>query len=166
MTSVTGVQRLNTPRCIDCLAEGITTNRPIVDGVRKPRCATHKRAAKKRARINAHGRRVEVTYGVPQELYWALYEAQGGKCALCQVATGKARRLAVDHDHKKAVEACGHDADKGCPSCVRGLLCSPCNVMIGRYGIEALTRTINYLYDPPAREVIEQFLTAGRELDL
>ncbi len=36
-------------------------------------------------------------------MYWALYEFQGGKCYVCQVATGKKRRLAVDHEHNKRV---------------------------------------------------------------
>ena len=128
--------------CVDCHAEGITSKRPIVSGVRKPRCATHARAHRKQARFNAHGRTVEKTYGLPQEGYWALYEAQGGRCAICRVATGKVRRLAVEHDHQTGE--------------VFGLACGPCNIMLGRLGRtpDAYTRVINYLYDPPARRVL------------
>ena len=53
--------------CVDCLAEGVTTKRPIVSGVRKPRCASHTRAHKKQSKFNAHGRTVEKTYGIAQE---------------------------------------------------------------------------------------------------
>lgn len=139
------------PECVDCIAEGVTRWRPIASGVRKKRCATHTKAVAKQARIDAHGLMVLRGYGITQEQYWALYEAQGGFCAICGWATGKAKRLAVDHDHRIAREVCGHDPKQGCPRCIRGLVCSPCNVMIGRYGVEALVRAINYLYDPPAR---------------
>jgi len=125
------------PTCVDCIAEGVTTARPIASGTRKPRCATHTRAAKKRAQINAHGRKVETTYGIPGEQYWALYAAQGGVCAICRVATGKVKRLAVDHDHDTGE--------------VRGLLCGPCNQMLGRLGQGSLVRALEYLHDPPAR---------------
>lgn len=128
--------------CVDCLAEGITTKRPIASGTRKPRCASHTRAHRKRSRFNAHGRTVQKVYGVPQEGYWALYEAQGGRCAICQVATGKVKRLAVEHDHQTGE--------------VFGLACGPCNIMLGRLGRrpETYARVINYLLDPPARRVL------------
>lgn len=83
---------------------------------------------------------VEKVYGLPAGQYWKLYEAQGGVCAICGVATGKARRLAVDHDHRTGE--------------VRGLCCGPCNLMLGRLGTQALVRALNYLLDPPARTVL------------
>lgn len=140
------VQSLN--RCVDCLAEGITTVRPIVtsgklakySGPRKPRCTTHARERHKAARINAHGRMVEKTYGITSEQYWALYEAQGGRCAICRWATGKAKRLAVDHDHDTGL--------------VLGLLCGRCNQNRGLYGNESLVRWLEYNLDPPARRII------------
>lgn len=142
--------------CTDCLAEGREPKKclPVDDKYPGRRCMKHGRLAKKAAQRVAHARRVEVGYGITGEQYWALYEAQGGRCRICGVATGKAKRLAVDHDHRMAVEVCGHDAKSGCSRCIRGLLCSPCNVMIGRYNAEALIRAINYLYDPPARYVL------------
>lgn len=137
--------------CVDCTAEGITTRRPIATGTRKPRCATHARIATRRAKATAHARTVEATYGITGEQYWALYESQGGKCAICRVATGKTKRLAVDHNHNCTV---GHSPHLGCPQCCRGLLCSPCNVIIGRLNSEALVRALDYLLDPPARGVL------------
>jgi len=137
---------------VDCLAEGVTTRRPITTGTRKPRCATHSRAAGKRASAIAHARTVASTYGISGEQYWALHRNQNGKCAICQVATGATKRLAVDHDHSCSV---GHSPQQGCPECCRGLLCSPCNVTIGRLNSEALVRALAYLLDPPARLILQ-----------
>lgn len=138
-----GVQKVNTPKtptCVDCITEGVTTVRSIVSGSRKPRCHTHTRANKKRARLNAHARKVEKTYGITGEQYWALYEAQGGRCAICRWASGKTKRLAVDHDHKTGQ--------------VLGLLCGRCNVNRGFYGNESLVLWIQYNLVPPAPAII------------
>lgn len=111
--------------CVDCLAEGITTRRPAPH--RGPRCTTHHNKKKRDTRLAAKGRHVEKTYGLTPEQYDELYMFQGGKCALCRVATGAGKkRLAVDHDHQQAMLD-GHHPDKGCPNCVRGLVCGPCN---------------------------------------
>lgn len=147
-------------RCKDCTAEGadpkgtrkLATN---VDGSLEPgpRCVTHHRARRKVVRANAHAARVDAGYGITVAEYWLIYATQGGRCAICQQATGKTKRLAVDHDHKLALEH-GHDPAKGCRLCVRGLLCGRCN----RWGvplfIEAVIRAVKYLHDPPARKVL------------
>jgi hypothetical protein len=79
------------------------------------------------------------TYGLKAGEYQALYEAQGGKCFICTRATGAARKLAVDHDHKTGY--------------VRGLLCKPCNSLLAhiRDDTQTLHRTIEYLVNPPAQ---------------
>lgn len=108
-----------------------------------PRCATHHREARKAAKLRAHGRHVERTYGITAEEYWALYQAQDGRCFICRRATGKAKRLPVDHDHGTGE--------------VRGLLCGPCNRdVLGhlRHDPEALVRALEYLLDPPARAAL------------
>jgi hypothetical protein len=136
------------PVCVDCIAEGVTTVRPIVSegklakfsGPRKPRCVTHARARRNATRLNNHARMVEKTYGITGEQYWALYEAQGGRCAICRWASGKVKRLAVDHDHETGR--------------VLGLLCGRCNVNRGFYGNESLVRWIEYNLDPPAPKTI------------
>lgn len=54
----------------------------------------------------------------------------GLKCALCErpTFTSKGSRMShIDHDH-----ACC-PGDRGCASCVRGLLCISCNVRLGAY---------------------------------
>lgn len=146
--------------CVDCVANGITTVRPTPKGgPRSPLCMTHWRARRDATRAKAHGRRLEQNFGITAEQYWAIYAAQGGKCFGCQRATGKTKRLAVDHDHTLALEH-GHNPDVGCPKCIRALLCGPCNVTIGRLGVDALIRLIVVLTKAPARawlmaEVVE-----------
>lgn len=94
-----------------------------------PRCVTHDRQVRAARQLAAHGRKVESGFGIPADLYWALYDFQGGHCAILNCrATGKTRRLAVDHDHK----CC--PGRTSCGKCVRGLLCNPHNEMFGRNG--------------------------------
>lgn len=122
--------------CKDCLVEGVLTVRPAPNP--GPRCATHHRAARKARAAAAHDRRVSVVYGLAAGDYQRLYDLQGGVCAGCRRATGRARRLAVDHDHVTGR--------------VRGLLCSPCNRLLGhvRDDVGTLMRIVQYLLDPPA----------------
>jgi hypothetical protein len=95
-------------------------------------------AVKKDASDKAHRARVAKVYGIQPEDYDRLYFAQGGCCAICQRATGKTRRLSVDHDH-----ATGK---------VRGLLCRPCNQLLGhaRDEVDFFYRAMQYLINPPA----------------
>jgi recombination endonuclease VII len=116
-----------------------------------PRCATCHRAVKAARRTTAHGLYVLKTYGITEDEYWALYELQGGRCYICQRATGRSKRLAVDHDHACCPET------PACGRCVRGLLCRSCNRdVLGhlRDDVEALRRAIDYLTNPPAKRVI------------
>lgn len=78
---------------------------------------------RQRARI------IKKLYGITQEEFEALKEAQGGCCAICK----KFKRLVVDHNH-----ATGK---------VRGLLCSPCNAALGIFGdgVEMLKVALQYL---------------------
>lgn len=89
--------------------------------------------------------------GMKPGTYKKLYEAQNGRCWICQWATGKTKRLAADHNH-----ACtaGHPPEMACELCLRGLLCGPCNQMIGRLGTEGLLRGYYYIVDPPARRLL------------
>ena len=122
--------------CKDC--EPVARPRPAPHP--GPRCATHHRAHRQHIQLLAHGNKIRNTYGITAQQYAALYTAQGGRCPICGIATGKARRLAVDHNH--------HTGE------IRGLLCSPCNITIGRLGTPGLVRAINYLNNPPARKVL------------
>lgn len=103
-------------------------------------------------RETAKGRRLVATYGITADEYQRILDLQGGACAICQRAKGVRRSLSVDHDHAQAVKD-GHDEDKGCPQCVRGLLCQPCNKMLGhlRDDPEACERAALYLRDWPSK---------------
>lgn len=128
-------------RCVDCVKEGITTHRAAK--YPGPRCYTHHQARKRKQSAARHGAHISATYGITSEEYDAIYKAQGGVCAICRRASGKRRRLAVDHDHKTGF--------------VRGLLCRPCNRnVLGhlRDDPAALDRAIGYLHHPPAFDVI------------
>ena len=107
-----------------------------------PRCATHHREAKKASRRAAHGRWILKTYGLTIEQYEALYVAQGGSCYICQRASGKTKRLAVDHDHKTGF--------------VRGLVDGVCNNILAHLRDDpvAAQRVVDYLLEPPAFGVI------------
>lgn len=116
-----------------------------------PRCVTCWRAEIKRRKTASHRAMVARTYGVDKSFYDLLYEYQGGKCALCQWATGKTKRLANDHDH-----ACCPGPTNICGECLRGLLCGPCNEIIGRWGNnpDTFLRGFRYLIDPPAQRLM------------
>lgn len=146
-------------RCKDCEAGWVDAgNTPPRPGRPRdapfpgPRCYSHHHLRKHAVRERAHGQRVERVYGITPEQYVELYAIQGGKCALCKRATGKAKRLAVDHDHALARQH-DHPDDRACRDCVRGLVCGPCNDVLAHFRDEAalLIGAANYLINPPAR---------------
>jgi len=81
------------------------------------------RAEKDRA--YRHRRKVaswERNYGTSEQVYWDLFEEQGGACAICKqpetwIHKGVLAYLSVDHDHITGR--------------VRGLLCHRCNTVLG-----------------------------------
>jgi hypothetical protein len=138
--------------CIDCRAEfkllelgaigsAPSPMRPRPTPHPGPRCATHWHDEVKRRKAAAHGKAIERTYGLTAEQYQQLKELQGGACAICQRARGISKRLAVDHDHQTGK--------------VRGLLCGPCNKMLGhaRDNPGFFARAIYYLNYPPSTEL-------------
>lgn len=74
--------------------------------------------------------RLKYHLGISVDQYDALFIAQNGLCAICkQPESAQQNRipqhLAVDHDH-----SCCPDK-KSCGRCIRGLLCSRCNLALG-----------------------------------
>jgi len=60
----------------------------------------------------------KLKYGITLADYNALYEAQNGRCKICNTHESELKtRLYVDHCHSTTK--------------VRGLLCQPCNTLIG-----------------------------------
>lgn len=127
--------------CKTCIEAGITTGRPAPHP--GPRCSTHDRERKRATSEGSWAKRIEETYGITAEEYYEVYEAQGGYCYICRRANGKSKRLSVDHCHKTGL--------------VRGLLCLRCNKHTlgnARDEIEYFERAIEYLKNPPARQVV------------
>jgi hypothetical protein len=89
-------------QCLSCATEAASARR-YPDGI-----AFDNDASAARARRKALGK-----YGLTQESFEALVEAQGRRCLGC----GEERKLVVDHDHATGV--------------VRGLLCGQCNTALG-----------------------------------
>lgn len=139
--------------CKDC--ESTTRKLPYPG----PRCATCHRTRKKSLRTKNHSSRMQTMYNLSEGEYDALYEAQGGMCYTCGSWTGNrglSKKLSVDHDHS----CC--PAPPICGKCIRGLICSPCNSLIGQIGDSAghalarLVRYQDYLSNPPAQELLRK----------
>ena len=162
--------------CKDCKAEWLTAASPeavllgfeaaVPPAKRRPapysgpRCATHDRDVRRARKAARHGSYVQKTYGLGEYDYGHLYEAQNGVCFICQRANGATRKLSVDHDHK----CC--NGPTSCGACVRGLLCRPCNDMLGhaRDDWQMFARAIRYLTAPPAPAVLKNKIH-GRPLN-
>lgn len=88
-----------------------------------------------RQRAHQHKHR----YGLTPEQHAAMIEAQGGLCSICRGKGGQ-RGLVVDHCHETGV--------------VRGLLCSECNIGIGKLGDSParLTAAAKYIRDARKRQ--------------
>jgi hypothetical protein len=81
-------------------------------------------------------------YGLKRGTYQSILDLQNGRCAICQRDTNPGKhRFAIDHCHDTRE--------------IRGLLCTPCNQAIGQlqHSAELLRRAIDYLNDPPARQL-------------
>lgn len=136
-----------TPRkCKECPED---SNRPAP--YTGPRCATHHRLRVKEAKSKSRDSYLRNTYGISEEEYLDIKRHQNGKCYICQRATGASKNLAVDHDHKHC------PGKKACRDCIRGLLCSTDNQLLGhlRDDPAMVQRILDYLQDPPARKVLD-----------
>lgn len=127
-------------QCVDCVREGIATKRKTPHP--GPRCVSHHRAKRRQRRDYNHGEHIMEKYGLTPEQYISILEYQGGKCAICQRATGLRKRLSVDHCHTTGE--------------IRMAACGPCNRMLGhlRDDPTAFERAAECLRNPPARAAL------------
>lgn len=110
-------------------------------------CTDCQRRARQTASRNS---RLQETYGITEAEYQRLFEAQGGRCAIC----GGKRRTKLDVDHCHATGK------------VRGLLCRRCNRRLlpaSQDRIEVLEAAIKYLLSPPAVEVIGERIVPNHD---
>ena len=105
-------------------------------------------AQKKRQRLTGAGlraQRLPWQYGITVNEFDTMLDEQDGACAICGTTDpgGRGGQFHVDHDHACCPEA------HSCGKCIRGLLCSRCNVGIGMLGddIARITKALSYLTD-------------------
>lgn len=67
-------------------------------------------------------------HGLTAKQVAAMRHQQRGLCAVCHRPLPTVPL--VDHDHELARRH-PHPVNRGCPYCVRGLLCNDCNLMLG-----------------------------------
>lgn len=87
------------------------------------------------------GIKLTYRYGISMEDYEKLLREQNGVCAICERSPDEVGVLAVDHDHR----CC--PTERTCGSCIRKLLCTDCNISIGRFNdnVLRLERAAEYL---------------------
>ena len=106
-----------------------------------------KMLARRAAYALSHPREVQDTklrgtYGITVEQYEQMVVDHNGQCAICGTyEPGGRGRLHIDHDHTCCV------GKKSCGKCIRGLLCSKCNSVLGYFNddINRLQSAIDYL---------------------
>lgn len=84
-------------------------------------------------------------YGLTQDEYDAMLHQQGYLCAICQ----RPNPTNIDHDHA----CCPNQSGKTCGNCVRGVLCAPCNFLLGAVKDDpaVLQQAIAYLGEHSAK---------------
>jgi hypothetical protein len=96
-------------------------------------------------RISVRATKAKQLYGLSPERYHNMLLDQEGKCKICKIEmtaeSHKKNSIAVDHDHMCCSGA------RTCGKCVRGMLCSMCNFMLGTANDdpEVLAKAIQYL---------------------
>ena len=80
-------------------------------------------------------------YGMTMDDYMDMEEKQNKVCKICGKPEKYKKRLSVDHDH-----ACC-PGPTSCGKCIRGLLCSSCNTVLGQVNDDKvlLQKMIDYL---------------------
>lgn len=85
---------------------------------------------------------IKKNYGLTPARFWAIYESQFGKCAICKIAFSalQSRECHIDHDHSTGI--------------VRGILCINCNNGLGRFldNPKSLRRAATYLDKHASRQ--------------
>lgn len=127
--------------CIGCQKSASKVSRDADPQLHRDRCK-HYRS------ISGRTYDLRKNYGITEKIYDAMFNAQGGVCAICGAPPNSAAkgRLAVDHDHATKRN--------------RGLLCTMCNHALERVENDPDwgTKALNYL-----SRYIEQTVAQAKE---
>lgn len=112
------------------------------------RCARVARQRDGRQAAAVRKSKLKTTYGLTLDQYDALVASQNGRCAICGSGDPKSTRnirWVIDHDHN-----CCPSQTKTCGKCIRGLLCTQCNLGLGQFedSPDLLTAAAAYLRRP------------------
>ena len=91
-------------------------------------------------KIKKREEKLKYRYGISSAEFRVLFEAQGGKCAICEKTETEGGRFVVDHCHHTDL--------------VRGILCSNCNSGIGflKEDLNVFLGAIDYLIENNTNE--------------
>ncbi|MEV7501726.1 endonuclease domain-containing protein [Streptomyces sp. NPDC093018] len=93
-------------------------------------------------------------FNISEQRYVEILELQNGGCAICERgSSADGKRLAIDHFH-----GCCQMVGGSCGKCIRGLLCTSCNTMLGKYEtlpsrFQDSSHLNSYISNPPARQL-------------
>lgn len=90
-------------------------------------------------------------YSLTQDGFDKLLQAQGGRCAICGIDSAGGQGVwHIDHDH-----SCCSGRKNSCGKCIRGLLCTRCNIGLGNFkeNPDVLRLAITYLEVYKSRRV-------------
>ena len=107
-----------------------TENRELINQKARERYAADPKGSYDRTRVR---RRLRESFCTPEQ-YAELLHKQGGCCAICgKTERDNGKQLSADHCHNKKQ--------------MRGLLCQPCNLMLGhaKDSAQTLLKAIGYL---------------------
>jgi hypothetical protein len=158
--------------CKACWREYLRTRREDPEILARERADSKRRYAEDGGQ-GQRDRQLKSSWGWSLDGYNEMKAAQGGVCVICgQPETGVIPRmggdrkldLAIDHDHEHDPV---HPNKKGCPECIRGLLCRDCNVMLGKAGddVEWFLNAAQYLLEWRLRESAAALAEVMRHLD-
>jgi hypothetical protein len=100
----------------------------------RARATKYRKDFPERVRASKRNAVLKKRYGITAAERDALFEAQGGRCAICY---GDLKRLVVDHDHSLLE--------------IRGLLCDGCNTFVGFLERGLLESALEYLINPASK---------------
>lgn len=125
-------------QCKLCDDTHIMETRAIRNGARSKKCVAYR--SHNWTGLDRWDAMIRRTYGITLEEYHTILKEQDYGCKLCgKSEEEEGRRLAIDHCHSSGK--------------VRGILCSDCNIGLGKFkdNLEVLQKAIDYLEYANAR---------------